>query len=30
MGPVGDQFLGTDFTLKTNEERAMVGLPPVG
>ena len=27
MGPVGDQFLGTDFTLKSNEERALVGLP---
>ncbi len=30
MGPVGDPYLGTDFTLKTNEERALVGLPPVG
>ncbi len=29
IGPVGDQFLGTDFTLKTNEERALVGLPPL-
>ncbi len=25
-----DDFLGTDFTLKTNEERALAGLPPVG
>ncbi len=27
MGPVGDDYCGTDFTLKTNEERARVGLP---
>lgn len=27
MGPVGDAFLGTDFTLKTSQERALVGLP---
>ncbi len=30
MGPVGDQFKGRDFTLKTNEERALVGLPAMG
>lgn len=29
IGTVGDGFLGQDFTLKTNEERALVGLPPV-
>lgn len=29
MGPVGDAFLGQDFTLKTNEERALVGLPGI-
>ena len=29
MGPKGDPYCGTDFTLKTNEERALVGLPPV-
>lgn len=29
VGPVGDDYLGTDFTLKTNEERARVGLPPL-
>jgi NADP-dependent 3-hydroxy acid dehydrogenase YdfG len=29
MGPVGDAYLGQDFTLKTNAERAAVGLPPV-
>ena len=29
MGPVGDDYLGTDFTLKTDAERRKVGLPPV-
>ena len=29
MGPVGDAYLGQDFTLKTNEERAKVGLPGI-
>jgi len=29
MGPAGDPYCGTDFTLKTNEERALVGLSPV-
>lgn len=29
MGPVGDAYLGQDFTLKTNEERAKVGLPEI-
>lgn len=29
MGPVGDDYLGQDFTLKTAEERAKVGLPGV-
>ncbi|MEM9870196.1 MAG: SDR family oxidoreductase [Pseudomonadota bacterium] len=29
MGPQGDPYCGTDFTLKTNEERALVGLPPL-
>ena len=29
MGPQGDPYSGTDFTLKTNEERALVGLPPL-
>lgn len=28
-GPGGDDWLGTDFSLKTNEGRAAVGLPPV-
>eukprot|EP00873_Tetraselmis_striata_P026120 jgi/Tetstr1/446384/TSEL_033926.t1 len=28
-GPGGDAYLGTDFSLKTNEGRAAVGLPPV-
>ena len=28
LGSVGDAFLGQDFTLKTNEERSLVGLPP--
>lgn len=27
LGPVGNAFLGQDFTLKTNEERSLVGLP---
>lgn len=27
--PAADRFRGTDFTLKSNEERALVGLPPV-
>jgi 3-oxoacyl-[acyl-carrier protein] reductase len=27
--PGADQYLGTDFSLKTNEGRAVVGLPPV-
>jgi len=26
--PEADRFLGTDFTLKTDEERALAGLPP--
>ncbi len=29
IGPVGDAYCGTDFTLKTNEERSLVGLPPL-
>ena len=29
IGPVGDAYLGMDFTLKTNEERTKVGLPPL-
>ncbi|MEP3640008.1 MAG: SDR family oxidoreductase [Paracoccaceae bacterium] len=29
LGSVGDAFLGQDFTLKTNEERSLVGLPPL-
>lgn len=29
MGPVGDAYCGVDFTLKTNEERALVGLPAI-
>lgn len=28
-GPVGDDFLGTDFSLKTNEGREKAGLPPL-
>ena len=28
-GPGGDDYLGTDFSLKTDEGRAAVGLPPV-
>ena len=28
-GPGGDAFLGTDFTMKTNEGRALLGLPAV-
>ena len=28
-GPGGDAYLGTDFSLKTNEGRAAVGLPAV-
>ena len=28
-GPVGNAFLGIDFTLKTTEERAKVGLPAI-
>lgn len=28
-GPGGDAYLGTDFSLKTDEGRAAVGLPPV-
>ena len=28
-GPGGDDFLGTDFTMKTNEGRALLGLPSV-
>ncbi|MEE2943770.1 MAG: SDR family oxidoreductase [Pseudomonadota bacterium] len=28
-GPVGDDFLGTDFTLKTDEGRKLAGLPPL-
>jgi NAD(P)-dependent dehydrogenase (short-subunit alcohol dehydrogenase family) len=27
-GPLGGEYAGGDFTLKTNEERAKVGLPP--
>ena len=27
--PAADRFRGTDFTLKSDEERALVGLPPV-
>lgn len=29
LGAGGDKFLGTDFSLKTNEGRKAVGLPPV-
>ncbi|WP_299689260.1 SDR family oxidoreductase [uncultured Tateyamaria sp.] len=29
MGPVGDAYSGIDFTLKTNKERSLVGLPPI-
>ena len=29
MGPVGDNWRGTDFSLKTNEGRAAVGLPGI-
>jgi 3-oxoacyl-[acyl-carrier protein] reductase len=29
-GPGGDEFLGTDFSLKSDESRARVGLPGVG
>ncbi|MGF1454295.1 MAG: SDR family oxidoreductase [Alphaproteobacteria bacterium] len=29
-GPLGRDYAGTDFTLKTDEERARVGLPPIG
>ena len=29
MGPKGDAYCGTDFTLKTNDERALVDLPPL-
>ena len=29
-GPGGDDYLGTDFSIKTDEGRAAVGLPPVG
>ena len=29
-GPAGRDYAGTDFTMKTNEGRALLGLPPVG
>lgn len=29
IGPGGDNHLGADFSIKTNEGRAAVGLPPV-
>jgi NAD(P)-dependent dehydrogenase (short-subunit alcohol dehydrogenase family) len=29
-GPLGAEYAGRDFTLKSDEERARVGLPPVG
>ncbi|MEO0357418.1 MAG: short-chain dehydrogenase, partial [Pseudomonadota bacterium] len=29
VGPGGDAHLGADFSIKTNEGRAAVGLPPL-
>lgn len=29
IGPAGDKYRGADFSIKTDEGRAAVGLPPV-